>query len=572
MFKNNWRPELPLTMSLIIFSGVANAVSFSSPTKYPVGVRPVAVATGDFNGDGDADIAVANSGSNDISILLSNEDGNFQQAISYNVGQSPVYMTVGDFNGDHNLDLAVIAGSAVSIFLGDGDGTFQSPLKYITGIAGAFVTSVDFNSDRKLDLLVSDNQRNIVVLLGNGDGTFRNGVLTTTPGTSSIVALADFNGDGIPDVATGNGEPRNGSQDTGSLVILIGKGDGSFQPAATYPVNFWPRAFVAGDFNGDGKMDLAATVAEGVFNDDIRVFWGNGDGTFNVSSPIKGEFATSVITSDLNQDGKLDLIGLEDADPVNIPVEIQLILSTGNGFQNAAFNPCQQSADCLQLSLYPSSFAAGDFNGDGLPDLVVSNLNDNSISVFLNTGTATGSPNFSLTTSAFTPSVISPGQSATATLKIVDLAGFGGRVSFMCSVQPLQSVTGSTPNCLVSPASSTSNATITVNTVALTGHKTSGEMTWGFYAMWLPFFTCIAATCGFGRSDKIRDILKLSLMCGTLSLALISQIGCAGGSQGNSPSESASSNGSTSPGSYTVTVTGQSGLIVHSLSLPLTVQ
>jgi hypothetical protein len=348
-------------------------------------MHPVAVAVADFNADGRPDLAVANRSSSDISILLGNGDGTFQKAASYGLGQFPSFVTVGDFNGDHRPDLAVANGGGndtVSILLGNGDGTFQPAVSYHTGADADYVALADFNGDGTSDLLISSNTGMIAVLMSNGDGTFQTPILTTTSGTTPFVSLGDFNGDGHIDVVTGTGG-RTGESDFGNLIVLLGNGDGTFKTQVSSKLPFWPQFLVAADLNGDGKMDLAAAVIENIFGRDIRVFMGNGDGTFGDSMQIRGEFASSVAVADMNNDGKPDLFGLEHIDPESNPMEIQWMLGNGYGnFQDAVFNPCTQSSGCMQLSAIPSWLAVSDLNGDGLSDLIVTNPDDNSVSVF----------------------------------------------------------------------------------------------------------------------------------------------------------------------------------------------
>jgi VCBS repeat protein/FG-GAP repeat protein len=379
-------------------------VQFSSPKNYPVGTAPVAVAVGDFNGDGKQDLAVVNSalgppevngvptaGNGNVSILLGKGDGTFEAAVNYSVSSSstnsPTSIAVGDFNGDGKLDLAVANGPAntVSILLGNGDGTFQAPSQYNAGAFAGYVTVADFNGDGKLDLLASSGI-SVSILLGNGDATFQPAIITGVPASGEIhvspfVAVGDFDGDGHLDLA-GAESSWNIEKIGGSLFILLGRGDGTFQPGTTFPIADLFKAWnvATGDFNRSGKVDLAVAAETGIF-----IMLGNGDGTFsllpNPQNQVHGGYGfgdTSVAVADLRNDGELDLIGL-------IPFahqtpEIQLMLGKGDAtFQIAVLN----------LSLAPNSLAVGDFNGDKLPDLVVTNGSylDNSVSVMLNATT-----------------------------------------------------------------------------------------------------------------------------------------------------------------------------------------
>src|SRR5207248_1325674 len=158
-------------------------------------------------GDGIPDLAVANKGSATVSILLGNGDGTFQAAQSYDAGTSPQSLVVGDFNGDGHADLAVandiIGAGTVSVLLGNGDGTLQAAQSYDGGFRPWSVAVGDFNSDGVPDLAVANNSipGTVKILLGNGDGTFRPSQDYTTGPLAQSVAVGDFNGDGNADLA-----------------------------------------------------------------------------------------------------------------------------------------------------------------------------------------------------------------------------------------------------------------------------------------------------------------------------------------------------------------------------------
>jgi hypothetical protein len=303
---------LVLAVSLFLFAGAARA---ASPTFQrlgtAVGTDPHAVAVGDFNGDGRQDLAVAKELSGTVSILLGNGNGTFTQAPGspITVGTDPTSVAVGDFNGDGIPDLAVAnqGSGTVSILLGNGNGTFtQAPASPITvGKDPISVAVGDFNGDGIPDLAVTNfGGSSVSVLLGNGDGTF-----TQAPGSPITVgkdpisvAVGDFNGDGIPDLAVTN---FGGS----SVSVLLGNGDGTFTQATGSPiaVGSGPFSVGVGDFNGDGKQDLAVAAQ---FSNSVSVLLGNGDGTFTQASgpPITvGSTPISVAVGDFTGDGRQDL-------------------------------------------------------------------------------------------------------------------------------------------------------------------------------------------------------------------------------------------------------------------------
>src|SRR6267143_1581467 len=217
-----------------------------------VGRNPTSVTAGDFNGDGKLDLAVTNSGSYSVSVLLGNGDGTFRAAANYGVGFLPLSVTSGDFNGDGKPDLAVAnqGSNNVSVLLGNGDGTFQTAVSYSVGSHPVSGTRGYFNGDGKPALAVATpGSNNVRILLGNGDGTFQAAV-SYGVGYPTSVTAGDFNGDGKPDLAVTNPGSNN-------VSILLGNGDGTFQAATSYLAGSNPVSVVSADFNGDGKPDIA---------------------------------------------------------------------------------------------------------------------------------------------------------------------------------------------------------------------------------------------------------------------------------------------------------------------------
>lgn len=309
---------LGLSFLLVMLSAItAQAQTYIfGRADFSVGNLPIAIAAGDFNGDGLIDLAVTNSGDNTVSVLLGLADGTFAPQVTYPTGPEPVAVVTGDFNGDGIFDLAVTnencttslqgppgcSPSTVSILIGNGDGTFQPHADYAIGRMPSSLVAADFNGDGKLDLAVTNAlDFTVSVLLGNGDGTFQTQVVyaTSTPNPNfwESLVVGDFNGDGKPDLAIS----------CGSVVsILLGKGDGTFQPHVDSGVG--GTVLAAGDFNGDGKLDLAVT--EGLPSGRpglLSVLLGNGDGTFILTNQYPSG-GTAVAVSDLNGDGKLDLL------------------------------------------------------------------------------------------------------------------------------------------------------------------------------------------------------------------------------------------------------------------------
>lgn len=376
--------------------GTSNSVPFTitSPTgsltsimvSSQVGPTPWGGVAADFSNDGKPDMAIVDGtiGSSVVAILLGNGDGTFSTKSQLTISNGyPVFAAAGDFNQDGKQDLVVLSGpncmgcAEITIFLGNGDGTFTNRYES-PGLDGNYywVVAGDFNGDGKLDLAVSYDDfiaPDVVIYLGNGDGTFTQGsnVNMLSFLDSTALVAGDFNGDGILDLASA---AVDGGEGEGPLSIYLGNGDGTFAAAAAQPVTTLvaPQGMTTGDFDGDGILDLAFADASG----SLVVLHGNGDGTFTQVAGEPFENVSNFIsTVDANGDGKLDLVLTSAAAST-----ASVYLGNGNGtFQNMLMATVKNA---------PIGIGVGDFNGDGRLDLAIANSASTTVSVLLQSGVA----------------------------------------------------------------------------------------------------------------------------------------------------------------------------------------
>jgi hypothetical protein len=387
--------NLPLALAAGDFTGdgrtdlaVANALdndvsvllgngdgTFQAAQTYAAGSVPDAIVAGDFTGDGRTDLAVANRESGDVSVLLSNADGTFQNQVTYDVGREPYSIIAGDFadNGRIGLATANFGSNDVSVLLGNGDGTFQNQVCYAAGPVPYSIVAGDFTGNGRTDLAVATNGfyagnnagSDVSVLLANGDGTVQAPLHFGLPPNPGPLFAGDFNGDGRLDLAVGDG-----SDDT--VSIFLGNGDGTFKTSGVpYPVGGGGGAFAIGDFNGDGRLDFANASSS-----DVAVLQGNGDGTFQTAVAIAAGVDTSAIVSaDFNGDGRPDLAVAGDTG-------VSVLLNNGDGtFQTQVTYPTDAGGS--------DGLVAGDFNGDGRVDLATANYDSNDVSILLGNGDGT---------------------------------------------------------------------------------------------------------------------------------------------------------------------------------------
>jgi len=354
---------------------IPGATLASSPAA---GSSPNSVAVADVSGDGVPDLVIANNGStgtNGLSVLFGNGNGTFQTAVNYSTGSGPYAVAIADFNGDGYPDIAVADENSdtLTILLNNGTGQFTVGTSPATGHMPISVVAGDFNGDGIVDLAVSNNNLtgpgSVSILIGNGNGTFQPAVSYAVHNQPTQIVAGDFNGDGIMDLAVADAAPT-----ANDVSILLGNGDGMFTVQSTYPaVGTHPNSLAVGDFNGDGNLDLAVA---NITSQNVTILLGNGNGTFinELASPATGVTPFAIAAGDFNSDGKQDLVAANAGSNT-----VSYFAGNGDGTFHAGSS--------FSTGSDPTGLAAGDFNGDGKLDIVTANSFTNDASVLLNAST-----------------------------------------------------------------------------------------------------------------------------------------------------------------------------------------
>jgi hypothetical protein len=381
-FNNDGHPDLAVADSLdgtitLFLSNPANDFTYYTVSTLSGFGMPNGIVAGNFTKSGNIDLAVTDGSSGAIHILTGDGTGNFTLSSSATVQSDPTGIVAGDFNQDGSVDLAVLnAGSGtVSILNGNNSGAFAVTrtitVGAATGTGGSYLLGLDINGDGSLDLVTGNTMQNTVgVLMGRGNGNFAAVQDYAIPNGPAFVAPIDFNRDGKPDLAV--------TQSTGGTVsVLINNtlatpvhGSLSFVaphvPASGHG-NMADSVAVA-DFNHDGYPDIAVAYLQ---DNAVRVLTGKGNGNFNTAAeyPV-GKQPYSIAAGDLNNDGYADLVTANTTDGT-----VSVLLNNGGGSGTFA------SAQTYTVGRLPYQVAIGDLNGDGIPDLAVTNYGDNTVSV-----------------------------------------------------------------------------------------------------------------------------------------------------------------------------------------------
>ncbi len=378
-------------------SSIAPTTPTNFPTtNYPTGNAPSFIANATLRaGSTTNDLIVANSADNDVGILLGNGDGTFAAQTTFPTGTNPVWIATGNFNSnggtDTNLDLAVAnqGSNNISILLGNGDGTFTAGATLATGSSPVSVVAANFHdtvAGSTIDLAVANQGDNTISIFeGNGDGTFKPPTLLQLPSGFSPTALAaaDFNKDGHIDFAVAD-------KGNNTVSVFLGNGDGTFQPRTDYAVGTSPVWISAADFNGDGILDLAVADNGATTTSDtgsvVSILLGqagsNGTATGTFAAGAQRDFPAgngpvSIAVGDYNVDGVADLAVADQGDNA-----VSILLGLGSGLFSPNFE--------LPVGTSPVSITTGIFNSDNLPDVATANNGSNNLSVILNSSSFSG--------------------------------------------------------------------------------------------------------------------------------------------------------------------------------------
>ncbi len=363
---------------------VSGTILFGKPMTYTAGQAPFGVASADFNHDGIPDLVETNTGDNSFSFLPGVGDGTFLAPKNFPMaaatGALPGRIVAADFNGDGNIDLAIVhptaaggsAGNTVTIYLGDGIGHFVQGAVLTAGAVDSGIATADFNGDGHPDLAIAScGDQKLRIYTGNGDGTFSLGSQISIESCGSAplalsLTAANVNSDQHTDIVLSN-------SNTTHVLVLLGNGDGTFQPALTFPVTGNPVRVVSGDFNLDGKSDLAVLNAGGP----ISILLGDGTGTHFTHTQDFSVAAGTVdlALADFNQDGNADLAATAIL-PSGSAGTVSVLLGDGTGNFPTRLDLAARNT--------PAQILTADFNGDGQPDIATTDTSDGAVTVLLN--------------------------------------------------------------------------------------------------------------------------------------------------------------------------------------------
>ena len=337
---------------------------FYDTRTLPVGTLPAGGTIGDINADGKVDLVVISSDAGAASVYLGNKDGTLGYSQSVVTEKSPSAAALADINADGKVDLLVsnFDAGTVSVLLGNGDGTFNDRQNFAAGVGPSGLVVLDLNGDGKLDVATSNfDGNNLSVMYGTGTGTLQAPKNYSPDKGPSAIAAADVNGDTKPDLIVTNAE-------SGTVTVHLATMTG-FATAKSYTVGKYPAALVLGDINADGKIDIAVANAE---SNNVSVLTGKGDGTFAAGAVVGTcAYPSAIFLSDLDKARGSDLAVSCDGDQ-----QMNFLMGFGDG----SFYPAKRKV--TRPASGPT--IAGDLNGDGRLDFVVTSETEGTAAVLMN--------------------------------------------------------------------------------------------------------------------------------------------------------------------------------------------
>ena len=342
---------------LYVLFGNGDGSLAGAPSLQPGDTSLSTVAAGDFNGDGRDDIALG--GGQRFAVYLSPASGRFPAPRFAATAGFPNAAVARDLNGDQRADLAYISGASLNGLLSNGDGTFRQAAPRTTVSNGTAIAAGDFNGDGRVDVAVTGGG-GVTVHLGGGDGTFQAGAAIATGSNPVYLVSGDWNGDRADDLAVVNNGEFGSATNPGNLTVLVGNGNGTFRAPVRLDAGLNPRAAAAGDLDGDGDLDLAVSATAANFGNNVHVFSGAGDGSFTAAGANPTDFGPGQLAiDDFSGDGRADVIVMHCCG------------STSPGFYLGTGRVRLAVEEYFTGASDVSSFARGDFNDDGRPDLAL---------------------------------------------------------------------------------------------------------------------------------------------------------------------------------------------------------
>jgi hypothetical protein len=551
------------------------------------------IATADFNGDGIPDFVVGAEGfgQEGITVFLSRGDGSLMPGVNYGTSDTLYNVAVADFNGDGKADIVAVDydNNFVQIFTGKGDGTFTAGPTYSTG--GDYpwqVVTGDFNHDGYPDVAVANyNSYNVGVLLNDGTGNLGTVVNYATSWYGFGLAAGDVNGDGYTDLLQ-----TLGYDDENYVAVFLGNSDnsGTFQsPSYVYLQNgstyyYGVKYITLADFNGDGKLDLAASIAYDD-TDGLVVALGNGDGTFgtpNLYSTTNQDYSVVgydpypeyVQAADMNGDGIPDLVYTN-----YYYGTVGVLLGNGDGsFGLPSEYPAGTSA---------YDFAVADVNGDGAPDVVTANNYSAGVTVLLNANGSGEKPDFAVTASTMSATV-KAGSSATYDLTLTGKNAYESAITLTCSGLPAKAkcsfspatvtTAGNEPQATVLTITTTAATTTTSALIPASGAGSNLNSGNGLLLASLSGIGLFGLVLAVGTKKQYPGRRVLAVLPATLLLGLMfTLVGCSGTSTPGTTTTTTTTTtvAGTPAGTYTVKVTAAgsgSSAPAHSMNLTLVVE